>query len=147
MNSDFVHRQADGFVRRLATLTDDEAKTKADSTGAAADTARRAGTARGRRTEDPSDADDEADEDPPARFDDRAMIAAAYPLLYGRDVTEAEVEVGVAFLAEQRAAHLEEEVKKVADEAGDMAERRASLAAWVQYARALFSAAEFRFVD
>jgi mono/diheme cytochrome c family protein len=147
MNSDFVHRQADGFVRRLATLTDDEAKTKADSTGAAADTARRAGTARGRRTEDPSDADDEADEDPPARFDDRAMIAAAYPLLYGRDVTEAEVEVGVAFLAEQRAAHLEEELKKVADEARDMAERRASLAAWVQYARALFSAAEFRFVD
>jgi len=28
-----------------------------------------------------------------------------------------------------------------------LAERRASLQAWVQYARALFSAAEFRFID
>ena len=28
-----------------------------------------------------------------------------------------------------------------------LAERRASMQAWVQYARALFSAAEFRFID
>ena len=66
------------------------------------------------------------------------MIRAAYPLLYGREVSEAELEAGLAFLAERRAS---------ADEGDDSEGRRASMQAWTQYARALFSAAEFRFVE
>ena len=68
------------------------------------------------------------------------MIRAAYPLLYGRDVSEAELEAGLAFLAERRTA---------AKEPDEPQERQAwrTMRAWTQYARALFSAAEFRFVD
>jgi hypothetical protein len=199
MNSDFVRRQADAFVRRLATLADG-----ADSTATPADTAAsttrpaRSTTPKGRAAEDGDD-EDEEEKEPPARFDDRVMIEAAYPLLYGRPATPEEVELGLAFLGQQRTAHLEEEMKKEAEErkageegaaaagaapAGDsraaasrpatpeptaaaaapvqdeptadtskaeadreLAARRASLAAWVQYARALFSAAELRFID
>jgi hypothetical protein len=98
----------------------------------------------------------------PKVFDDRAMIDAAYPLLYAREVTDAEVGLGLEFLAAQREAHLEEELKRVVaeeDEATDggsepsseearaLAERLASMKAWVQYSRALFSAAEFRFIS
>ena len=104
------------------------------------------------------------------------MIKIAYPLLYGRDATEEEMSVGLEFLVAQRASllskeleELEEKRKAEADEGEDaeeadtadessgassedkdprvLAERRASMQAWVQYARALFSAAEFRFID
>ena len=102
-----------------------------------------------------------ADEMPKA-FEHRAMIEAAYPLLYAREVTEAEVELGLDFLTTQKDAYLEAELKRiVADEeeatdggseptaeaARELAERRASMKAWVQYSRALFSAAEFRFIS
>jgi len=96
-------------------------------------------------------------------FDDREMIEAAYPILYGRAVTEPEVAAGLAFLAEQRGSLLEKETAAVAETGeatpseggagtadGDprvVAERNAKMKAWIQYARALFSAAEFRYVN
>ena len=123
-------------------------------------------------------------------FRDRERIEAAYPLLYSRDVTEAEIAAGLEFLEERRAAFLAEELAKLEDESSDEAEaeaeadeseeeeraagtresgeaagddetaeaagtnededtpgHRASMQAWIQYARALFSVAEFRFVD
>jgi hypothetical protein len=186
LNSPFVLRQAEALVRRLAEETavaPVEAVT--DSLG---DEATRSG---GRAGSDPDSADAKPDSIPEA-FDDRAMIEKAYPLLYGRDVTEDEVEVGLEFLTEQRASWLEKEREKQAEaeaeaeaedgaeaeteveagaedeaetetQAGDevdaeeaaaeqaaaeaLLERRASMGAWVQYARALFSAVEFRFID
>ncbi|WP_419164557.1 hypothetical protein [Candidatus Palauibacter sp.] len=76
------------------------------------------------------------------------MIEAAYPLLYGREAAEAEVTAGLQFLEERRADFLAEELEEAADIRGhnEAAERRASMQAWIQYARALFSTAEFRFV-
>ena len=114
MNSPFVRRQAERLVRRLAG--------EADETVAAGE------------DEDVTDDDEEI----PAHFPDPAMIQAAYPLLYGREVSEAELDAGLVFLAERRAS---------AKEPDDLQERRASMRAWTQYARALFSAAEFRFVE
>ena len=161
MNSPFVRRQAELLVNRLVEEAD-------------------------------------APETPPV-FHDREMIEAAYPLLYGREVTEPEIAAGLAFLEERRADFLAEELEKleaevdheaeaneeaevndeaetedeteadneaeaeISDEAGASdgaeagadseaadaakeAERRASMRAWIQYARALFSTAEFRFV-
>ena len=95
------------------------------------------------------------------------MIQAAYPLLYGRDVSGAELEAGLAFLAERRASASEADIETGTADGGpeeedpslgdgspspendpdDLEERRASMQAWTQYARALFSAAEFRFID
>ena len=118
MNSPFVRRQAERLVRRLAKEAGGD-ETSADGEGG-----------------DEGFAD--GDEGVPVHFPDRAMIRAAYPLLYGREVSEAEVEAGLAFLAERRAS---------ADEGDDSEGRRASMQAWTQYARALFSAAEFRFVE
>jgi hypothetical protein len=122
-------------------------------------------------------ADGDEPDDTSVIFRDREMIEAAYPLLYARDVTEAEVAAGLEFLEERRAAFLAEELAKLEDESGDEAEadaseadagaaeddaddadasadagpdtpeHRASMQAWIQYARALFSVAEFRFVD
>ena len=103
-----------------------------------------------------------ADDEMPKAFDDRAMIEAAYPLLYAREVTDGEVELGLDFLSTQREAYLEKELARIvadddeaedggsdptAEELRDLAERRASMKAWVQYSRALFSAAEFRFIS
>ena len=117
MNSPFARRQAERLVRRLA-------KEAGDETVAAGE-----GEVEG-VTDD--------DEDIPAHFPDPAMIRAAYPLLYGREVSEAELQAGLAFLAERRAS---------AKEPDDQQERQASMRAWTQYARALFSAAEFRFIE
>jgi len=118
MNSPFVRRQAERLVRRLA------------------------GEAGGKETAADGEGGDEAvtdgDDELPAHFPDPAMIRAAYPLLYGRDVSETELEAGLAFLAERRAS---------VQETDDLQERRASMQAWTQYARALFSAAEFRFIE
>ena len=108
MNSPFARRQAERLVRRLA-----------EEAGG-----------------DEGVTDD--DEDIPAHFPDPAMIRAAYPLLYGREVSEAELDVGLAFLAERRES---------AKETDDLQERQVSMRAWTQYARALFSAAEFRFIE
>ena len=80
------------------------------------------------------------------------MIRAAYPPLYGREATGEEIELGLAFLANQRASLLASETTKAAAAAEakkdpDLLARRVSMKAWTQYARALFSAAEFRFID
>lgn len=131
MNSPFVRRQAEFLVNRLAK---EAAPPEAGKAG----------------------------DEPPAGglrpvFRDLEMIEAAYPLLYGREATEPEIEAGLQFLAERRADFLAEELEKrdgeaeAADEseAGETveeAERRASMRAWIQYARALFGTAEFRFV-
>ena len=131
MNSPFVRRQADVLVNRLA------------------------------KEAEPPEAGEVGDEPPPGGlrpvFRDLEMIEAAYPLLYGREATEPEIEAGLQFLTERRADFLAEEREKrdgeaeAADEseAGETveeAERRASMRAWIQYARALFGTAEFRFV-
>ena len=99
-------------------------------------------------------------EEIPAPLPDRAMIRAAYPLLYGREVSEAELEAGLAFLAERRATASAADVDAgVADGApkqegaspedtpDEIDAGSVSLQAWMQYARALFSAAEFRFIE
>ncbi len=191
MNSDFVHRQADAFVRRLAKETDDEADggDAPSSAGTASGGTNSSRAAKG----DENDEDEDAEPAPPERFDHRAMIEAAYPLLYGRNVTEAEAALGLEFIETQKAEHLKDELSKlVADEdaedgaaaspegagasagggsstgqgsaaAGseaadggsaseqelqrELAERRAAHRAWIQYARALFSAAEYRFIS
>jgi hypothetical protein len=111
------------------------------------------------------------------------MIRAAYPMLYGREATGEEIELGLAFLTSQRVSLLPSETAKAAAEAKkadttkavaegkkaegaaaaaakvageeggaeqarkDLLARRVSMKAWTQYARALFSAAEFRFID
>ena len=131
MNSPFVRRQAELFVNRLVK------ETQPPEAGKAGDAPPAAG--------------------PRPVFRDRDMIETAYPHLYGREATRAEIEAGLEFLAERRADFLAGEPDKrdgetdAADEseAGDAvqeAERRASMQAWIQYARALFSTAEFRFV-
>ena len=96
------------------------------------------------------------------------MIEAAYPLLYARPATEREIALGLEFLDRQRAAHAAESSGEAAAPGGeaapaagpatesdadgtpssdpDLAARRASMEAWVQYARALFAASEFRYV-
>lgn len=175
MNSDFVHRQAESFVRRLGEATSDqEAEGERADDGSArdgADEPSSGGTAsaNGRAADDddgdePGDEEDRvyADDEMPEVFDDRAMIEAAYPILYARAVTDAEASLGLDFLATQREAFLEAELARIvadddededggsdpsAEELRSLAERRASMKAWVQYSRALFSAAEFRFIS
>ena len=184
MNSPFVRRQAERLVRRLAKEAGahgtgtggagaDEARAGDEGDGGAAGEGRGATRAAAEATADGGSAADDG-EDIPARFADRAMIRAAYPLLYGREVSEAELEAGVAFLAERRASarKADEEPEAAGGESAaavgesedesaadggrgaspedapdDLAERRASMEAWTQYARALFSAAEFRFIE
>ena len=171
MNSDFVHRQAESFVRRLGELTSeaDETDGEGDETSAGdaddgpGDTDGGTGGPDGASSDD--DEDEErvyADEEMPEVFDDRAMIEAAYPILYARGAAAAELALGLDFLTTQREAYLEAELARVvadddededggsdptADELRALAERRASMKAWVQYSRALFSAAEFRFIS
>jgi mono/diheme cytochrome c family protein len=182
MNSPFVLRQAQALVRRLADSSSTPvASPVADSSKATPP--RR--TALQKVTTPAADtAADAGGPPPPKRFDDRAMIRAAYPLLYGRDATAEEIELGLAFLANQRVSLLASETAKMAAEAKkaestkadtskaetakaavdatkaqsatsavetkkdpDLLARRVSMKAWTQYARALFSAAEFRFID
>lgn len=171
MNSAFVERQAEALARRLAKATGEGTVADGDgeatgSNGSANPTGgAQASRPRPGRGAAPDSA--KAEEDPPERFDDRAMIEMAYPLLYGRDASAQEVDLGLAFLTEQRASWLEQLKQEMAegDDAGEPAAeddaggaedaddgqallaRRAALKAWVQYARALFSAAEFRYVD
>ncbi len=160
MNSDLVTRQAELLVKRLAKETGPDAATAAHE---------------GNDTTAAADEDDDttaADDDIPHTFDDEAMMARAYRLLYAREVTAAEKDAGLEFLAEQRVSLLEKELAALAeaeDEAAAQedpqestgaenqqedepdpqlaAERRAAMKAWVQYARALFSASEFRYLD
>ncbi|WP_420634361.1 PSD1 and planctomycete cytochrome C domain-containing protein [Candidatus Palauibacter sp.] len=136
MNSPFVRWQAELLVNRLANEPAPPETTAEDTPGT--------GNANG--------GEGEADALPPT-FHDREMIEAAYPLLYGREAAEAEVTAGLQFLEERRADFLAEELEEAAEaeeatesDESEAAERRASMRAWIQYARALFSTAEFRFV-
>ena len=141
MNSPFVQRQAERLVRRLAKETggdgmgtDGEGGDETGAQGNGGDASRLPGGvgARGASAAD-GDAAADGDEEIPARFQDGEMIRAAYPLLYGREVSAAELDAGLAFLAARRASAPEADV--------------ASMQAWIQYARALFGAAEFRFIE
>jgi mono/diheme cytochrome c family protein len=164
MNSPFVEAQMDALVRRLADETAPEVVVDAGMNDGPDDPEQEAPD---------DDENGEGDDDaPPEHFEDRAMIEAAYPLLYSRDASEEEVALGLEFLEAQRASWAEQLAEAAVDgegaeEAGpdeeDLADeetveeqddeddpellaRRASLAAWVQYTRALVSAAEFRFI-
>lgn len=168
MNSPFVLRQADALVRRLADSTAATVVSKDSGSGGAAAPRRTALKQMTTATADTVAA--AAGPPPPKQFDDRAMIRAAYPLLYGRDATDEEIALGLAFLAGQRTSLLVSETTKAAAEAQktaatkadtskatatkaeakkdqELVARRVSMKAWTQYARALFSAAEFRFID
>ena len=181
MNSPFVLRQAEALVRRLARET--AVTVVADASGDGGSTPRAASTRSSGRGASGEAADTtEAVDSIPASFDDRAMIVKAYPLLYGREATDAEIALGLEFLAEQRVSWRAREATEKAEaattaagggtgmavadgpetaEAGestddattgdaedeDLLSRRASMGAWTQYARALFSAVEFRFID
>jgi len=189
MNSDFVRVQAEQLVRRLAAKAAEVSVAQEQGGDAHGE-----GDGGARRPAQEAPGDSTATPDSiPESFDDRAMIRIAYPLLYGRPVTDTEIETGLAFLDEQRASHLPkvlaaidsvraaekaEAERTAAEAAADstataneatgsapegedaepsdeeapedrraLAERRASMEAWVQYVRALFSAAEFRFID
>ena len=184
MNSPFVLRQAQALVRRLADSTVSRVVAEVPGSGGAA--APRRTALKTLATTAADTVADAAGPPPPKHFDDRAMIRAAYPLLYGREATGEEIEIGLAFLANQRASLLASETTKAAAEAKkaeakkaeakkaeaqqaegataaaakvagadggggqarkDLLARRVSMKAWTQYARALFSAAEFRFID
>ena len=181
MNSPFVLRQAQALVRRLADST--AAPVVAELLGSGGAAAPRRTALKKLATTAADTVADAAGPPPPKHFDDRAMIRAAYPLLYGREATGEEIELGLAFLANQRASLLASETTKAAAEAKkaegataaadrkkaegataaaakvagadggaeqarkDLLARRVSMKAWTQYARALFSAAEFRFID
>ena len=166
MNGPFVRRQAELLVNRLAK--------EAEPPDAAVADIGETGNGSGSSAPGAPEAGDEAPAAGSLPvFRDREMIEAAYPRLYGREATEPEIEAGLEFLAELRADFLAEELEKLESEteveAGDgdeaeasedaeavhksegseaveEAERRASMRAWIQYARALFSTAEFRFV-
>jgi hypothetical protein len=185
MNSPFVQRQAEALVRRLAEATKPAPVADAAEAGAG-DGGSTPRPAPGRREGVISADSAEAADSIPASFDDRAMIEKAYPLLYGREVTEDEIALGLEFLSQQRVSWLArdeddededaggetDEGAEASDDAGsgsvesgddgsadesaddesaeraaaDLRERRASMRAWTQYARALFSAVEFRFI-
>ena len=185
MNSPFVRRQAELFVKRLLDETaeaglvaeDGEEVSGRSGNGSNGNGNGEPGHASETNGETPSGtqmhASGGADEPDSPVFRDREMIEAAYPLLYSRDVSEPEIAAGLEFIEERRAAFLAEELAKLEDESSDEAgadaseedagaaeddeaaedlepdtpEHRASMQAWVQYARALFSVAEFRFVD
>ena len=202
MNSPFVRRQAELFVDRLLEEAQPSKAAAEAASGSGDGPEEGAGNGSDNGTAD-GDGDRVSESSPV--FDDREMIEAAYPLLYGREGTDPEIAAGLAFLEERRADFLAEELEKLASEteagadeteagadeaesgdeeaeaadddtvddtvgdaerddggseatddeaadeseAGDAvgeAERRASVRAWVQYTRALFSTAEFRFV-
>jgi hypothetical protein len=163
MNSDFVHRQSQAFVMRLATMTTTgeagaDSIPSATSIGAGGNppttsTANGGTSGAGGVTSEGADSTRTKVIVLPEGHEDRAMIAAAYPLLYGREVTEAETKLGLDFLAAQREALFSTEMDAIAKETAEadgteaLARQRAAAKAWVQYARALFSAAEFRFID
>jgi hypothetical protein len=75
--------------------------------------------------------------DSPTAGDDSASIRRAYRLLYGRDATRRELELGLAFLhAPERSAPDDSTVQIHTD-----------LSRWERYAQALLAANEFLFVD
>ena len=182
MNSPFVRRQAELLVKRLMEQTAPEDLVAEDAESGNERSGNGNGDYNGNRDENARRGAGSAGSDPAEGsnisdasviFRDREMIEAAYPLLYSREVTEAEIAAGLEFLEERRAAFLAEELEQLEDESAktpratptkSMRMRqpqaktseaepetpeapKASMQAWIQYARALFSVAEFRFVD
>lgn len=163
LNSPFVLQKAQALARRLADST--AATVAANAPGGGAASAPRRTALKTVPTTASDSVADAGGPPPPKHFDDRAMILAAYPLLYGREATNEEIALGLGFLATQRASlSAGEAAKAAAAAAGDSAKveaaergtdqarkdlraRRVSMKAWTQYARALLSAAEFRFID
>jgi cytochrome c553 len=123
MNSEFVERQARNLVNRiegkppLPVEVVDE-DDKGD-TAAAEESAATAVAA----------SDGAAPIVAGPELEDAEMVAGAYRLVYGREVGPAELEAGLSFVAAARGSS-EDPYRP-----------------WVQYARALFAANEFRFVD
>jgi hypothetical protein len=69
--------------------------------------------------------------------DDPARIRRAYRLLYGREATPRELEIGLAYLA----------AADRTESAGPVGSARPDLSRWERYAQALLMANEFLFVD
>ena len=142
MNSPFVRRQAELFVKRLMeeTAAEDLVAEDGGENGSG-----RSGNGNGNGEYNRDEIAQPSDESAPAGagngpetgstaalpagsdeistvsvvFRDREMIEAAYPLLYARDVTEPEIAAGLEFLEERQAAFLAEELAKLEDESGD----------------------------
>ena len=74
--------------------------------------------------------------------DETARVRQAYRLLFGRDATDVEVNIGVEFLAAAESA----EIAGVSA-AGGQPPAKSALSRWEQYAQVLLSANEFTFVD
>ncbi len=173
MNSPFVRRQAERLVRRLLDETrapageaaPTDAGRSGDRNGHGFGTAARNGNGAHGEASAVGAPDEDAAEPAAPVFRDRAMIEAAYPLLYARKATAPEIAAGLEFLKERRAAFPEERRETPEDASGagaaeqgdgetppngaspESPEDEVSRWAWIQYARALFSVAEFRFVD
>ncbi len=139
MNSDFVARQAKALAKRLATPKSSQVEGEATALGPIVGVGTTAVDVETTRV--PSD---------------RERITRAYLLLYGRAVTEGEMTLGLDFLADARARSKSAETESTApaDATPDALEPASSSdtsdepeAAWVQYARALMSANELRFVS
>ncbi len=79
---------------------------------------------------------------PTSANDDAARIRATYRLLFGRDATDFEVQLGMEFLT---AAAADEAAESAA--AGGPTPAKSALSRWEQYAQVLLSANEFAFVD
>ena len=149
MNSDFVTRQAQTLAKRLATPRSESITEPATTLGAL-------GSVVGVGV---NTVDVEVSRTP----SDRERIAHAYLLLYGREVTDEETSLGLDFLrqARERASSSDGGAKvEPGSDDGESADARSEKAsktesktaaepeaAWVQYARALMSANELRFVS
>ena len=131
MNSDFVKQQAEVLAKRLA---------KPRGVVAASPAEAKVGPSGGLGNE-PGATVDLGAIGPPS---DRERIERAYLLLYGRSVSEKELALGLAYLEEARKEGVSQTAE--AENDGEVAKQEVD-PAWVQYARALFNANEFRFLS
>ncbi len=142
MNSPFVRRQAELFVKRLLEETAAEGLVAEDAeeggggvgNGNGGVGTGNGGLANGSGSVGNGNGDHNGNgettpvvrlnavsgsDEPDPVFRDREMIEAAYPMLYSRDVTEPEITAGLEFLEERRAAFLADELAKLEDESGE----------------------------
>jgi cytochrome c553 len=128
MNSDFVRRQAEALAKRLATKDGDA--------GAPVETA---AAAAGPNV--PADVEPATETAP-----DDERIRRAYLLLYGREVTAKELELGLAFLERARKESIPQQGGAPSPPPAQSPQAAPVEDPWVRYARALLAANEFRFV-
>ena len=134
MNSDFVTRQAKALAARLATPEKMPSTEPANALGSVVGV--------GVTTVDVDIEHVPSDEE---------RITRAYLLLYGREVTNREIQLGLEFLEAARertatsSADVEQPEHTKEDDSANSADEPEP--AWVQYARALMSANELRFVS